>query len=165
MPTRGATAIQPATRRSASGPDAITLLKEDHKTVAGLFKEFDKATDKRKQEIAGEICTELTIHATIEEEIFYPEARKFLDDDKGEDMLDEAEVEHEGIKDLVRKIEASPGGDRFEAQVTVLKEYVEHHVEEEETEMFPKLRKTDFDAKAVGARLDERKQELKQELG
>lgn len=160
MPTRGATATQPASRRTAGGPDAITLLKEDHKKVSGLFKEFDKATGKRKQAIAGEICTELTIHATIEEEIFYPEARQCLDD-KGEDLLDEAEVEHEGIKGLVRKIQASGGNDDlFEANVTVLREYVEHHVKEEETEMFPKLRKTRFDAREVGARLDERKKEL-----
>lgn len=161
MPTRGATATQPASRRSASGPDAITLLKEDHKKVSGLFKEFDKASEARKEAIAKEICTELTVHATIEEEIFYPEAREFLDDDKGEDLLDEAEVEHEGIKGLVEKIKASGAKDAlFEAQVTVLKEYVEHHVEEEETEMFPKLRKTKFDAREVGARLDERKKEL-----
>jgi iron-sulfur cluster repair protein YtfE (RIC family) len=161
MPTRGATATQPASRRTASGPDAITLLKEDHKKVSGLFKEFEKATAARKVKIAEQICEELTIHATIEEEIFYPEARQCLDNDKGEDLLDEAEVEHEGIKGLVKKIEASGGNsDLFEAQVTVLKEYVEHHVKEEETAMFPKLRKAKFDAKEVGARLDERKKEL-----
>jgi len=161
MPTREAAATPPATRRASSGPDAIALLKEDHKKVAGLFKEFDKAEGKRQEAIAKEICKELTIHATIEEEIFYPEAREYLDTPKGEDMLDEAEVEHEGIKGLVAKIEASGSDDElFEAQVTVLKEYVEHHVKEEEEEMFPQLRKSKFDAKEVGARLDERKKEL-----
>lgn len=161
MPTRGATATHPASRRASSGPDAITLLKEDHKKVSGLFREFEKATEARKLKIAEQICEELTIHATIEEEIFYPEARQCLDTDKGEDLLDEAEVEHEGIKGLVEKIKASGGNDPlFEANVTVLKEYVVHHVKEEETEMFPKLRKTRFDAREVGARLDERKKEL-----
>jgi len=161
MPTRGATATHAANRRTSSGPDAITLLKEDHKKVSALFKEFEKATEARKPKIAEQICEELTIHATIEEEIFYPEARQCLDNDKGEDLLDEAEVEHEGIKGLVEKIKRSGGdSDLFEAQVTVLKEYVEHHVKEEETEMFPKLRKAKFDAKEVGARLDERKKEL-----
>ena len=162
MPTRGATATHhAASRRTASGPDAITLLKEDHKKVSGLFKEFEKASEARKPKIAEQICEELTIHATIEEEIFYPEARQCLDNEKGEDLLDEAEVEHDGIKGLVNKIEAAGGnGELFEAQVTVLKEYVEHHVKEEETELFPKLRKAKFDAKDVGARLAERKKEL-----
>ncbi|MDP2330604.1 MAG: hemerythrin domain-containing protein [Reyranella sp.] len=161
MPTRGATATQPARRRTAGGPDAITLLKEDHRKVAGLFREFDKATAARKPKIAGQICEELTIHATLEEEILYPEARQFLDTDKGEDLLDEAEVEHEGIKGLVGKILASGGDDDlFEAQVTVLQEYVKHHVREEETAMFPKLRKSKFDAREIGARLDERRKEL-----
>jgi hemerythrin-like domain-containing protein len=174
MPTRAAhthTHTRPHSAPARSKKqDAIALLKADHKTVSGLFKQYEKAEDDRarKIELATEICTELTIHATIEEEIFYPQARKaFGDDEDGICLLDEAEVEHGSLKVLIAQIEEALDGagpdEKTDAKVTVLKEYVEHHVKEEEKELFPKLRKTDMDLAEAGEELRARKEELKAE--
>lgn len=139
--------------------DAIALLRADHQLVQGLFDQFEKTrSDDRKSKLAQQICQELTVHAQIEEEIFYPAARGVLRD---EDLLDEATVEHQGAKDLIAQIEHSrPGAELFDAKVTVLGEYVKHHVKEEQNEMFPKLRKTKLDLKALGEQLQARKMEL-----
>jgi hemerythrin-like domain-containing protein len=172
MPTRAShahTHTRSAPARSRK-QDAIALLKADHKTVSGLFKEYDKAEDDRarKVELATEICTELTIHAAIEEEIFYPQAREALgDDEDGTSLLDEAEVEHGSLKVLIAQIEEALDGagpdEKTDAKVTVLKEYVEHHVKEEEKELFPKVRKSTMDLAEVGEELRARKEELKAE--
>ena len=155
-------------RTSGARIDAIALLKADHKAVKELFQAYQKAGEgkARKADIAARICEELTIHAKIEEEIFYPAGREAAGDDEDDrDMLNEAEVEHSGIKRLVGEIKAALDGgepdDMTDAKVKVLCEYVTHHVKEEETELFPDLRKTDMDMKEVGARLDARKKELK----
>jgi hypothetical protein len=145
--------------RAPAGQDAIELLKADHKEVAELFKEFESADGDEKQELAQQICKALTVHAQIEEEIFYPAAYDALGEEDT-DLLDEAEVEHGSIKDLVAAIEDDPNDDLFDAKVKVMGEWVKHHVKEEETEMFPKLQKTDMDMKAIGAELAERKAEL-----
>lgn len=148
------------TARAASKPaDAIKLLKDDHKEVKGYFKEYESLEDDgEKQALADKICLALTIHAQIEEEIFYPAARDAIDDD---DLLDEAEVEHASAKQLIAEIQAMKAGDRlFDAKVTVLGEYIDHHVEEEEKEMFPESRDSDLDLKALGAQLAARKEEL-----
>ena len=139
--------------------DAIALLRADHQLVQGLFDQFEKTrSDDRKGKLAQQICQELTVHAQIEEEIFYPAARGVLRD---EDLLDEATVEHQGAKDLIAQIESSrPGAELFDAKVTVLGEYVKHHVKEEQNEMFPKIRKTKLDLKALGEQLQARKTEL-----
>ena len=141
------------------GPDAVKLLKDDHAKVKGLFADFEHArTDQQKVKLATSICQELTVHTTVEEELFYPAARAALDDD---DMLDEADVEHQSAKELISQIESGkPGQDMWEAKVKVLGEYINHHVKEEETEMFPAVRKTDVDLKALGAQIQARKQEL-----
>lgn len=146
--------------RSGRG-DAIALLKADHANVKDLFEQFESArTDKQKIKLAQTICQELTVHTTIEEEIFYPAAREALEE---EDLLDEAAVEHQSAKDLIEQIEnGQPGEDMWEAKVKVLSEYINHHVEEEEKEMFPQVKKTDLDLKALGDQLSERKQELMQ---
>jgi hemerythrin-like domain-containing protein len=149
--------------RSRAGQDAIELLKADHKEVAALFEEFESADDDSKQELAQQICDALTVHAQIEEEIFYPAAREALGDE-GEDLLDEAEVEHGSIKDLVEAIESDDENELFDAQVTVMGEWVKHHVKEEETELFPKVQKTRMDMAAIGAELAERKAELMAEI-
>jgi len=150
---------QSGSSRPTSGPDAIALLKADHAKVKKMFKEFDKTDDDgKKQELARVICAELTVHTTIEEEILYPAAREVLND---EDLIDEADVEHASAKDLIAQIEdGSPGDDKWDAKVKVLGEYIDHHVEEEHNEMFPKLRKTKLDMKAIGKELAARKQEL-----
>lgn len=144
--------------------DAIALLKADHRKVEGLFEQFEKASgaaDKRK--LAHEICTELKIHTSIEEEIFYPAFRGKIDDD----MLDEAYVEHDGAKVLVNDIEAgSPDDDFYDAKVTVLSEEIKHHVHEEEMPsegMFAQCRDTDVDLIALRDAMLARKQELKEQ--
>jgi hypothetical protein len=158
-PKSGARATRKASRAAAKPSDAIALLKADHREVKGYFSEFDKTDDDaKKQELADKICKALTVHAQIEEEIFYPAAYAALDDD---DMLDEAEVEHASAKQLIAEIEASKVGEPlFDAKVTVLGEYIDHHVEEEEKEMFPECRSSDMDLKALGEQLAARKAEL-----
>ncbi len=143
-------------------PDALTLLKADHELVQALFEKFEKArTDKQKAALAEQICTELTIHAQIEEEIFYPVVREAIDE---HDLMDEADVEHASAKDLIAQImESKPGEHHFDATVTVLGEYVKRHVKEEHSEMFPKVRKTALDLKELGARLSARKVKLQTE--
>ena len=145
-----------------SDHDAIALLKEDHQTVDKLFKEFeglkDGEKDEEKADCVEQICKALTVHATIEEEIFYPAAREALEE---QDLLDEAEVEHAGVKRLVGELEnMSPGDELYDAKVTVLAEYVKHHVKEEEVEMFPKVKRAGLDTEALGGRMAERKEEL-----
>ena len=147
--------------------DAIALLTADHKTVKGLFQAFEKIKDQKdsqdeKAELVRRICAELTVHATIEEEIFYPAVREAIDD---EDLMDEADVEHASAKELIAQLEAAnPGDDQYDAKVTVLGEMIDHHVKEEEGEMFPKARKA-VDVEALGAELAARKAELAGELG
>lgn len=142
-------------------PDAVALLKADHEKVAGLFEDYEKASgDGNKQEIADEICMELTVHATIEEEIFYPACEGKVE----EDLLKEAYVEHDGAKILIAEIEAgSPSDEFYDAKVKVLGEQIEHHVEEEEQRvegMFAQARKAGVDMDAVGEQLAARKAEL-----
>jgi hemerythrin superfamily protein len=146
-------------RAAAKPVDAIKLLKDDHKKVKGYFKQYEGLEDDaEKQALADKICLALTVHAQIEEEIYYPAAREAIDDD---DQLDEAEVEHASAKQLIAEIQAMKAGDRlFDAKVTVLGEYIEHHVEEEEKEMFPESRDSDLDLKALGEQLAARKAEL-----
>lgn len=149
------------TARKPVGIDAIALLKSDHREVEGLFDQFEKAkAAERKRTIVGKICEALTVHAKIEEEIFYPHAREALKR-KGDDLLDEAEIEHEGIKRLVAELKnANPSEGLYDARVTVLSEYVKHHVKEEENDLFPKVRKSGLDTAKVGAELTARKEAL-----
>jgi hemerythrin superfamily protein len=130
---------------------AIDLLVDDHKKVKQLFKDFDKlkekGSDEDKQALVQEICAELILHTQIEEEIFYPAAREFVE----EDMVNEAEVEHASAKDLIEQIQAlEPSDPMYDAKVTVLGEYIDHHVEEEEKEMFPKMKKAKVDLESLG---------------
>jgi hemerythrin superfamily protein len=139
--------------------DAIALLKEDHDKVEELFKQFESAKgDGRKEKLARQICMELTVHTQIEEEIFYPACEGKIE----EDMLKEAYVEHDAAKLLIAEIESGNGqtDDFFDAKVKVLSEEIDHHVEEEEKEMFPEVRKADIDLKALGEQLAARKAEL-----
>src|SRR5436190_1992523 len=145
-----------------TSPDATELLAADHKSVKALFQAFKKlkereGADDEKADLVQQICDELTVHATIEEEIFYPAVREGIED---QDLMDEADVEHAGVKDLIAQLEsASPDDDHYDAKVTVLGEMVDHHVKEEEGEIFPKARKT-IDVHDIGAQLAARKAEL-----
>ena len=153
------------TSKSASKQDAIKLLMADHDEVEDLFKQFQKTKDggAEKGEIVEQICKALTVHSEIEEEIFYPAARDALTE-AGEQIMDEAEVEHASIKSLVEQLQdADPDDEMFDAKVKVLCEYVTHHVKEEEGKMFPKIKKTDLDLGDLGTELAERKTELMNE--
>jgi hemerythrin superfamily protein len=150
------------TKRAETKPmDAIRLLKDDHKQVRQWFEQFDKSEDDaEKQELADQICKALTVHAQIEEEIFYPAAYEALDED-GDDIVDEATVEHATAKQLIAEImEMSAGEPLFDAKVKVLGEYVDHHVQEEENELFPECKDAGMDLKALGEMLAARKEEL-----
>lgn len=141
--------------------DAFDLLKADHREVSALFEKFEHTTrDSARAEVVDKICEALTMHATLEEKVFYPASRDVLSTDD-EAIVDEAVVEHGSLKDLIRKLRAAKTHNaRFDATVRVLKEYVEHHVKEEEAELFPKLRRGGVDAQAVGAELRELKAQL-----
>ena len=146
--------------------DAIALLKQDHRIVERLFDEFEEADDDQLQTIAERVCQLLTIHAQIEEELVYPQAKEALEEEEELELVNEANVEHQSAKDLIAKIEAmTPEDENFKATVKVLGEYVKHHVKEEENELFPKLKKTDLDLKDIGAQLFDRKMQLMQEMG
>jgi len=152
---------------TTTNQDAFALLTADHKRVKSLFKEFeslkDEGEDDQKATLVETICNELTIHAQIEEEIFYRALRDAIDD---EDLMDEADVEHASAKQLIAQLEQlEVGGDHYDATVTVLGEYIDHHVKEEEGEMFSKARKADIDSASLGEELAIRKAELKEELG
>lgn len=145
--------------------DAITLLRDDHRKVEDLFEQFEKATgDGRKQKLALEICKELTIHTIIEEEIFYPAIEGKVE----EDLLKESFVEHDAAKVLIAEIEAGgPSDEYYDAKVKVLKEEIEHHVEEEEKPkegLFAQTREADVDLKELGERIQMRKQALEEEI-
>ena len=135
------------------------MLEADHREVEGLFEQYEALTaDKDKKALANRICLALKVHTQIEEELFYPPARKATGDT---DLLDEAVVEHAGAKSLIAEIEAMrPGQPLYDAKVKVLGEQVRHHVEEEETELFPEVSETDLDLEAIGAKLAARKAEL-----
>jgi hemerythrin superfamily protein len=136
--------------------DACALLDADHQKVEGLFAQYQSATDAaRKSTLAQTICQELTVHTTIEDEIFYPAFRKASGDD---DMVDEAEEEHDEARDLITQIEDAEQMDPLMAE---LQRAIEHHVKEEREEMFPKARELkDLDLMALASEMEARKQEL-----
>ena len=148
----------------AQNKDAIALLKEDHRKVEELFEQFEKAGgDGRKEKLARQICLELTVHAMIEEEIFYPAC----DGKVEEDLLKEAYVEHDAAKLLIQQIQSGEPSDEFyDSKVKVLKEEIEHHIEEEEKRMegvFSQARKAGIDMDSLGEQLEARKAELMQQ--
>ena len=141
--------------------DAIALLKADHDKVKKAFKEFEKMDHEDSaalQQLVEEVCADLTAHTTVEEEIFYPAVREAIEDD---DLMNEAQVEHNSAKELITLLEGMDATDpMYPATFTVLGEYVMHHVEEEEEEMFPAARKAKVDLEALGEEIMARKEEL-----
>jgi len=141
--------------------DAITLLTEDHEQVKSMFEQYEELGDRAfitKQKLALQICDELTKHAIAEEEIFYSAVREATKED---DLLDEAVVEHASAKDLIDQIiSMEPTEDLYDAKVKVLGELIDHHVKEEEEEMFPKARKAKLDLMALGEAIAARKQQI-----
>lgn len=146
--------------------DAVDLLDADHKLAQKLFLDYqalcdDGAPSKDRQKLALKICQDLTVHTQIEEEIFYPALRGHIRD---EDLLDEANVEHQSAKDLIAQIEqASEVDDMFDARVKVLGEYIDHHVKEERNELFPQARDSGVDLVSLGELLRLRKVDLMEE--
>ncbi|WP_256377000.1 hemerythrin domain-containing protein [Nitrosospira multiformis] len=140
------------------------MLTDDHNKVKKMFKEFEKLHKKQeegKEELVQQICQELKIHAQLEEEIFYPAAREAIDDD---DLMNEATVEHQAAKDLIEKIQSTSSSDpMYDAMVSVLGEYVNHHIEEEQNEIFPKVEKAKMDLEELGSEIEERKEALMEE--
>lgn len=141
--------------------DALTLLTEDHEHVKAMFEQYEGLGDRAnasKKKLAIQICEELTKHTMIEEEIFYPAVRAAI---KDEDMMDEALVEHASAKDLIAQIQEMEATEElFDAKVKVLQEMIEHHVEEEEGEMFKKARGAKLDLEELGQQMAERKNEI-----
>jgi len=149
-----------AADKAMSAPkDAIALLKADHEAVSQLFAEYERTRSvANKKALVAEICTALSVHAQIEEEIFYPAVKSALKDKL---LVPEATVEHAGVKDLIAQIEGvEPDGEMYDAKVKVLSEYVKHHVKEEQNEMFAKLKASSLDMVELGARMTARKDAL-----
>lgn len=147
---------------AAAGVDAIQLLTQDHEEVKAMFEKYESLSDRSvtsKRKLALEICLALTKHATAEEEIFYPAVRNASGDT--EDLVDEAVVEHASAKELIAQIIAmDPTEDLYDAKMKVLSEQIEHHVGEEEGEMFPKARKAKLDLVMLGEAIAARKEQV-----
>ncbi len=150
-----------------SDMDVINLLKADHQKVKELFDEFEELHDKKnsnakKMEIVKQLCQELTLHALAEESIVYPLTREAIKDD---DLMDEADVEHAGAKELIAQLQTmSPEESHYDAKVTVLREYIEHHVKEEESEMFSQLRKSEINRERMAEELINFKEKNKKKI-
>jgi hemerythrin superfamily protein len=150
--------------------DAVEMLKADHKAVKALFKKFaalksdeDADNGNEKMSVVQQICVALTVHAAIEEEIFYPAVREAIAEP---DLMDEALVEHAGAKELIAQLREMDSEDElFDAKVTVLGEQIDHHVEEEEGEMFPRAKEDKVDTAELGDLMVARKKELMAEVG
>jgi hemerythrin superfamily protein len=157
-------------RSKTDQQNAIDMLLEDHKKVQKLFKDFeklDREDTEACQELVSTACTELKVHSMIEKELFYPAVRDQVEKEEDEDLLNEAEVEHQTVDQLVETLEGmDPGDAMYAAHFTVLSEYVKHHVQEEEKEMFPRVKKMkSLDLDALGEEMKSRKQELMAEFG
>ena len=149
----------PTPHQTSKATSATELLRADHKLVSSLFANYDKARlTSKKKEIVTRICQELSVHAQVEEEIFYPAVKKAL---KDKELVPEATVEHATLKSLIEQVkDVEPDGEMFDAKIKVLCEYVEHHVKEEQNEMFPKANATKLDMVELGAEIAARKQAL-----
>ena len=148
-------------------PEPIQMLIEDHRKVQKMFKQFEKLKDQddeqSKRDLVEQACAELKVHTTIEEEIFYPAAREALDEG---DLVAEALVEHASAKELIAKLEGMDAdGEEYDATFTVLGEYVNHHIEEEQGEIFPKMKKAGLDWDGLAQQMQQRKEALQEEMG
>ncbi|MES2740311.1 MAG: hemerythrin domain-containing protein [Pseudomonadota bacterium] len=145
-----------------SAVDAISLLRADHQKVRQLFTEFEAIKDDQEQvdlkaELVEQLCFELTIHTLVEEELFYPAVRAEI----GDELVDEAEAEHAGAKDLISQLEQMEASDaQYDATVLVLNERVEQHITQEESDMFPKAKKAGLDLEQLGEQIAQRKEKI-----
>lgn len=155
--------VKPVANPISGTHDAIAILRADHTLVSQLFSEYENSRSvPKKKALVAQICTELSVHAQVEEEIFYPAVKAALRDKV---LVPEATVEHATLKDLISQVEGQdPIGEIFDARIMVLSEYVKHHVNEEQNEMFPKAKSSKLDMKDLGARIAARKEELWPEM-
>lgn len=152
----------PSSRKAQAGPDAIQLLKRDHEQVRRLFDEFERAHDERKFALATDICHALTVHAALEEEIFYPRVRDAIET---EGIVLEAGIEHETVKRLIDRVQAGAiGVAELSATIRVMNDYVNHHVNEEQRRLFPRAKRSAIDLEALGRELEARRAELDSEV-
>lgn len=151
--------------RKSTKTDALAMLKADHDKVKKMFKDFEKLDSDESQEkaqLVRQACAELKIHTQLENELVYPAVREAIDDD---DLMDEALVEHQAAEELISQLEQmEPGDEMYDAKFTVLGEYVNHHIAEEQKEMFPKAKKAKIDLAGLGEQMLARKQELMKEI-
>ena len=144
---------------NSSGQDAIALLRADHKKVSALYEQYENTRSAaKKKALVATICLELSVHAQVEEEIFYPAVKAAL---KDKELVPEAQVEHASLKELIAQVkDKEPDGEMFDAKIKVMSEYTKHHVKEEQNEMFPTAKATRLDMDELGARIAARKEEL-----
>ena len=158
MATTTSKAAAKKVAKTAAPKDAIALLRADHAKVSDLFEQFEKSrSETKKKALVAQICKELSVHAQIEEEIFYPAVKAAL---KDHELVPEATVEHASVKDLIAQVKDAQPDEMYDARVKVMGEFVKHHVKEEQNEMFPKAKKTKLDMLALGARMASRKAEM-----
>ena len=158
--TRKAPAKKTSRAASASSSqDAIALLRADHKKVSALYEQYESSRSAaKKKALVATICLELSVHAQVEEEIFYPAVKAAL---KDKELVPEAQVEHASLKELIAQVkDKEPDGEMFDARIKVMSEYTKHHVKEEQNEMFPKAKASRLDMNELGARIAARKAEL-----
>ena len=157
--TRKAPAKKTARASASSGQDAIALLRADHKKVSELYAQYETTrSPAKKKALVATICLELSVHARVEEEIFYPAVKAAL---KDKEMIPEAQVEHASLKELIAQVkDKEPDGEMFDAKIKVMSEYTKHHVKEEQNEIFPAAKKTRLDMQDLGAQIAARKEEL-----
>jgi hemerythrin-like domain-containing protein len=150
--------------RKSGDDDVLSMLEQDHKKVQKLFKEFEKKhrdEPERARAIVEEACTDLEVHAALEEELFYPAVRDAMEDEEDKELIAEALIEHDSAKQLIAQLrEMDAGDERYAATFTVLGEYVNHHIEEEQNEMFKRVRKLDLDLSELAQEMKERRQQM-----
>lgn len=148
--------------RAPEVQNAVEMLQQDHQKVDKAFEEFHKLGSRayvKKKKLADSICEDLLRHAQIEEELFYPACREAMKG--GKNLVNEAQVEHESAKNLIQQIlSMDSNAELFDAKVKVLGEYVDHHVKEEEQEIFPSIEKSNVDLHELGKKIAQRKEEL-----
>jgi hemerythrin superfamily protein len=150
--------------RRVRQPDGLAFLMKQHRDVEVLFDKFEASEDDaEKTTLVDQVCLALAVHAKIEEELLYPPAEDSIDE---ADLIEEAYVEHATAKDLIAQLEGMTVGDQyFDAKVKVLSEYIAHHVKEEETELFPEIKRSDMNLTGLGEKLQARSEQLKAEIG
>lgn len=156
---------KPKRSARASRPrDALSLLRKDHREASSLFQQLLRSRSaSKKKDLASQICIGLSVHMRLEEDLFYPQVKQALKE-KDRELIPEARVEHASLKKLITEVETAELDEEFDARMQVMGEYVKHHVKEEETRIFPKARASSLDLKDLGLRLQDRKQQLMQQL-